>query len=102
MSAYLEAVEKYRSAVGEKHPQYISTLANLGMCFQAAALEKGPNGMERRPLLERAVETFTEVQKLRSESQVILKWVVKIGSGYTGRLADRTWRFSVLVLLLDF
>lgn len=69
IDAYLKAINTYRSAAGGKHPQYVATLCNLGLCFQAAALAKNVS-LERLPLLERAVETFEEVLKLRNEIEV--------------------------------
>jgi len=74
VEAYLQAVSTYRSAAGERHPQYVTTLSNLGLCFQAAALQtsegKKQMGLERIPFLERAVETLQEVVDLRAKSEV--------------------------------
>ena len=71
IDAYLLSVSAYRSSAGEKHPQHISVMSNLGLCFQAAALAKGPKrGLDRGPLLERAVETLGEVVRLREASEI--------------------------------
>ncbi len=49
VNQYIRACEIYRSAsAGERHPQYLATLTNLGLCFQAAALSKNRKGLERQ------------------------------------------------------
>jgi len=69
VDGYLMAVNTYRSAAGEKHPQYAAALTNLGLCFQAAALHR-KGSLERGPLLERAVETLAEAARVKAESEV--------------------------------
>jgi hypothetical protein len=49
IDAYLQAVDTYRSAAGERHPQFATTLANLGLCFQVAC-RRGSGGREAKVL----------------------------------------------------
>jgi tetratricopeptide (TPR) repeat protein len=97
IDAYLKAISTYRSAAGEKHPQYVSTLSNLGLCFQAAALAKNKS-MEKLPFLERALETFEEVLKLRKEVEISYS---DNGGSHASTLAQAQHHYSLALFYLD-
>ena len=63
IEAYLQALSTYRSSAGESHPQYITTLTNLGLCFQAAGL--AGSALQKTAMMERSVETLEEALRLR-------------------------------------
>lgn len=97
INAYLKAIHTYRSAAGEKHPQYVSTLSNLGLCFQAAALSK-KQSLEKLPLLERCLETFEEVLKLRNEVEISYS---DSGGSHISTLAQAKHHYSLALFYLD-
>jgi len=97
IDAYLKAIHTYRNGAGEKHPQYITTLSNLGLCFQSAAISK-KKSLEKLPFLERAYETFEEVLKLREENEISYS---DNGSSHKNTLAQAKHHLSLVTFYLD-